>query len=92
MAASTASKVTTDHEEIRRWAAERDGKPAAATSPKRRNDDGAAIRICFPDDRGAKLDEISWKDWFKKFEAGRLALLYQEHIAGGDKSNFNRLV
>ena len=29
MAASTKSKVTTDHEEIRRWALARSGKPGS---------------------------------------------------------------
>jgi hypothetical protein len=93
MAANTASKVTTDHEEIVRWAVARDGRPAGAVRSKNGDDDGVLIRISFPADREASaLNEISWKDWFKKFEAGKLALLFQEHIAGGEKSNFHKLV
>jgi hypothetical protein len=47
----------------------------------------------FPYNRNAgSLNEISWDDWFKKFDAERLALLYQEHTAGGEMSNFNKLV
>ncbi len=94
MAAGTKSKVTTDHEEIRRWAAERSGTPAVTNHSKSASGDGdALIRICFPADRSQNSShEISWEDWFKKFDAGKLAFLYQDLTAGGEKSSFNKLV
>ena len=93
MAASTASRVTTNHEEIRRWAATRCGTPAVIVRPKSSDDDAGHICIYFPHNRNeGALDEISWEDWFKKFDAAKLALLYQENTAGGERSNFNKLV
>jgi hypothetical protein len=88
---TAASRVTIDHEEIRRWAEARNGKPA--TTIRSENGDGAPICIYFPSDCGqAGIDEISWKSWFKRFETHRLAFVYQEQNAGGEKSNFNQLV
>jgi hypothetical protein len=92
MAVSTKSKVTTNHEEIRRWASARGGYPTAISIPKR-GDTAGLIRISFPGDREqGSRDEISWDEWFKKFDEAELALLYQEHTAGGEHSNFNKLV
>ena len=88
---AAASRVTTDHQEILRWAEARSGKPATAV--RSQNGDGAPICICFPGDRDrAAIGEISWKNWFKRFETHSLALVYQEHNVGGEKSNFNQLV
>ncbi len=93
MAANTKSKVTTDHEEIRRWAAARNGTPAVILRFKTDDDGVAPITIHFPGDRSENsLDEVSWEAWFKKFDAAGLALLYQENTAGGEQSNFNKLV
>lgn len=89
---SDHSKTTTDHEEIKQWAEERGGKPA---SVKGTGDDKEAgiLRIEFPghgsDDR---LEEISWDEFFDKFEANKLAFLYQDETAGGDTSRFFKLV
>ena len=86
------SKVTTDHEEIRRWAEERGGKPARV---KRTGggDDPGILRIDFPGYSGAdSLEEISWDEFFRKFDENGLALLYQETTAGGQRSNFNKLI
>ena len=38
------------------------------------------------------LEEISWDDWFEKFEEKKLAFLHQDQTAGGKKSNFNNLI
>ena len=38
------------------------------------------------------LEEISWEEFFEKFDESDLALLYQEETAGGEKSNFNKLI
>jgi hypothetical protein len=51
------------------------------------------IRLDFPGYSGEQsLEHIDWKDWFKKFDENNLALVYQEKTAGGQKSNFNKLV
>lgn len=51
------------------------------------------IRLDFPGFSGEKsLEHIGWDEWFEKFDEHNLALLYQETTAGGERSNFNKLV
>jgi hypothetical protein len=86
------SKTTRDHEEIRRWAEERGGKPAHVKSTGSEEDIGI-LRIDFPGYSGeGSLEPISWGQFFEKFDERGLALLYQEETAGGERSNFNKLV
>ena len=97
------SKITTDHDEIRNWAEERGGRPATVRSTHGKghgqghdkNGGTGIIRIEFPDAPNSKhdaLEEISWEEFFEKFDESDLALLYQEETAGGEKSNFNKLI
>jgi hypothetical protein len=93
---SSASKakanVTTDHEEIRKWAEARGGKPACVKGTGGRGDTGL-LRIEFPArGRDENLQEISWDEFFKKFDDQGLAFLYQERTASGRPSRFNKLV
>ncbi len=90
--ARTTGKSTTDHDEIRRWAEERGGTPAHVRRTGSDADVGI-LRIDFPGYAdGDTLEEISWDDWFDKFDERALALIYQENTAAGQKSNFNKLV
>lgn len=90
--ARTASKVTTDHDEIRRWAEERGARPAAVKRTKRGGEVGI-IRLDFPGFTGEQsLQEISWDEWLQNFDKNNLALVYQDRTAAGRKSNFNKLV
>ena len=51
------------------------------------------IRLDFPGYSGGEsLQEISWDEWFEKFDREGLALLHQEKTASGEKSNFNKLI
>jgi len=84
---SGAAQVTTDHEEIQRWVEERGGKPACVRGTGGRGDTGL-LRIDFPDGPEAKLQPISWEDFFEKFEENSLAFLYQDK----EQSRFNKLV
>ena len=89
---SAASTVTTDHDTIRKWAEARGGKPAQVKSTGKQNDPGI-IRIDFPGYSGPdSLEEISWDEFFEKFDERNLALVYQEKTAEGQRSNFNKLV
>jgi hypothetical protein len=84
MPPSTTSKITTNHDEIRRWAEERGARPVAGNR---------TILLAFSGDDGDEsLIEIPWDRWFEKFERRKLALLYQEQTAGGERSNFNETV
>jgi hypothetical protein len=85
------SRMTTDPEEIRRWAEARGGVPAAVSGTKRRGEVGI-IRIDFPDGPEPSLEHISWDEWFQKFNENGLALVYQEKTSGGQPSRFNKIV
>ena len=89
--ASTTSKITIDHGEIRRWAEERGANPAIAIGIRDNESGGVCLHLPGSNGHGS-LREIGWKDWFKRFDQGKLALLYQEHTAGGEKSDFNQIV
>jgi len=89
---STSSHATTDHEVIKRWAEQRKGHPAAVERTAG-NDDVGIIRIDFPGYSGeGSLKEITWDEFFEKFEEKQLALVYQDKTADGKTSRFNKLV
>jgi ferritin-like metal-binding protein YciE len=86
------SRMTTDHDEIRRWAEERGAHPACVRRTGSKGDIGM-IRLDFPGYSGEQsLEPIAWDDWFEKFDSSGLALVYEETTARGQKSNFNKLV
>jgi hypothetical protein len=87
----STSDTTTDHDTIRKWAEERGGRPATVKGTESGNEDAGILRIDFqdPDDR---LEEISWDEWFEKFDEEKLAFLYQEQVKSGDESRFFKLV
>jgi hypothetical protein len=92
MAKSAESKVSTDHDEIRRWAEERGAKPTCVRGTGGGGDIGM-LRLDFPGYSGEEsLQPISWDEWFDKFDERGLALLHQQTTAGGERSNFNKLV
>jgi len=86
------SKQLTDHDEIRRWAEARGGKPACVKGTGG-GDDVGMIRIDFPGYSGeGSLEPISWDEWFDKFEESDLALVVENQGPEGDKARFNKLV
>ena len=93
MATGTSeSKVTTDHEEIRRWVEKRGGHPARVKGTERGESVGL-LRIDYPGFSGeGKLEEISWEEFFEAFEENNLAFLYQEKTKDGEESRFSKLV
>ena len=86
------SRKTTDHNEIRKWAEKRGGHPARVKTTGHDGDPGL-LRINFPG-YGTRdtLEEISWDEFFEKFETKKLAFLYQETTKSGDESRFFKLV
>jgi hypothetical protein len=89
---SASSRPLTDHNEIRSWAEERGAHPSCVRGTGDNNDVGM-IRLDFPGYSGeGKLEEISWDEWFDKFDESGLALLVQDETARGQRSNFNKLV
>ncbi len=88
------SKNTKNHDEIRKWAEARDAKPAEVASTHKGKEPGI-LRFEFPgapNHNDGKLQEISWDDFFAKFDENDLELVYQDKTAAGERSNFNKLV
>jgi hypothetical protein len=86
----TASKTTTDHDEIRRRAEERGGRPAGVKGTGRAGDPGV-LRIMF-DESEENLEEISWEQFFDAFEQNNLTFLYRERTSDGGVSRFHKFV
>ena len=88
------AQQTTDHDTIRSWAEERDGRPATVKGTHPGGEAGV-LTIHFPDvDTGGEedLEDISWNDWFDKFEQEGLAFLHQDETADGSTSRFFKVV
>ena len=82
------SRTTTDHDEIRRWVEERGGRPASVKGTGD-GDDAGVLRIDFPNAGDeTSLEEISWDEFFEKFEEKKLAFLYQDETSAGKGSRF----
>jgi len=83
------AKTTQDHDTIREWAQARGGKPATVSG----TGDGEAgiLRLDF-DPKDAKLDTITWGEFFEKFDEAQLAFLYQEETADGKQSRFHKFI
>lgn len=87
------SKTTTDSKVIRKWAEERQGKPATVESTQRDNEDVGILRIDFPGGAGSPpLTHISWEQFFEKFEEAGLAMIYQNETRDGEPSTFCKFV
>jgi hypothetical protein len=84
------SKTTTNHDEIRRWAEERCGVPAAVRDTGG-GDDAGVLRIEFRDPQD-DLGEVDWDRFFRTFDDRGLAFVYQERTAEGQLSRFNKFV
>lgn len=80
------STSTTDHTAIRRWVEERGGRPARVKATGSGQNPGI-LRFDFGEPDEA-LEEISWDEFFEKFDENELALLHSED----SKSRFNKLV
>lgn len=89
---ATTSKTTTDHDIIRRWAEKRGAVPSTVARTRSAKDVGV-IRLDFPGFSGeGSLQQISWDEFFDKFDTEGLAFVFQEKTAAGRTSNFNRFV
>lgn len=85
------AKVTTDHDEIRKWVEAREGRPARVKGTAGKDEEGGVLRIDFgkPD---PSLEKIDWDQFFDVFDERELAFLHQDETADGDKSYFNKFV
>lgn len=89
---SGGSTITTDHTTIQKWVEERQGKPATVKGTSKQGETGL-LRINFPGfGKETPFQEISWDEFFQKFEEKNLAFLYQETTKDGKKSRFFKFV
>jgi len=89
---ASKTNTTTDHDEIRRWVEEHDGKPASVRGTED-GDEAGVLRIDFPGGAGEdQLEHVEWDEWFAKFDDSDLAFLYQERKADGEDSTFFKFV
>jgi hypothetical protein len=93
MATSSTSSSTTDHEEIKAWVEKRGGKPATVKGTGDKKDHTGILRIDFPGYSGEdSLEEITWEEFFEKFDESNLQFLYQDKTSDGKESRFNKFV
>ena len=86
------SKSTVNHQEIKRWVEARNGRPATVKRTAK-GEEAGILRIDFPGYSGEhSLEEISWEDFFQKFEEAGLKFLYQDKTADGKESRFFKFV
>jgi hypothetical protein len=86
--AMSQATTTTDHDEIRRWAEERGGRPSVVRTGQ---GEGGILRFDFGED-DEKLEETSWEEFFKIFDDNKLALLHQDEAGAGGTSRFFKFV
>lgn len=84
------AKTTQDHATIRKWAEARGGKPATVSGTGESGGAGI-LRLDF-DPKDAKLDTITWGEFFEKFDEADLAFLYQDETGDGKKSRFHKFI
>ena len=88
----SGSQTTTDHDEIKKWIEERGGKPARVMGTGEKDDPGM-LRINFPGYGGKNtLKDITWEEFFDKFEEKQLAFLFQDKTKEGKESRFFKFI
>ena len=93
MARRAQERILIDHDEIRRWAEERGAVPARVKGTGGPDDVGI-LRLHFPEysQDNEKLEEISWEEFFEEFDRKKLALLVEDRMPDGRRSNFNKII
>ena len=91
--ATEHSQVTTDHDQIRRWAEDRGGHPATVQGTEHAGEHAGVLRINFPGSSADEaLEDIDWDTFFSKFEESQLAFVYQDETARGTESRFGKFI
>jgi hypothetical protein len=87
----TASKMTTDHDAIRKWAERRGGHPTSVTGTEHGKEAAGVLRLDFGV-KDEKLHAVDWDAFFDKFEESKLAFLYQDKTSDGKMSRFHKFI
>jgi len=84
--------VTTDHNTIRHWAEEREGKPGVVRGTEH-GSEAVKLQIDFPGHSGEdSLHDISWEEFFRLFDEEKLAFVYKHDTAHGEQSTYCKVV
>ena len=86
----STSQSTTDHEIIRRWIEERDGRPALVRDTVDGQGNGV-LRVDF-DGADDQLEQVDWDHFFAVFDRSKVAFLHQDKTADGGLSRFNKFI
>ena len=71
----------------------RSGAAGDGQGDRRGGEEAGILRIDFPGYSGEEsLEEISWEEFFDKFDDKKLAFLYQEKTGGGEQRRFCKFV
>ncbi len=84
------AKQTTNHDEIRRWVEKHKGRPATVKGTEHGSEHAGLLRIAFRHDEN--LEDVSWDDFFEKFDESKLAFLYQDKTKDGKESRFFKFI
>lgn len=86
------AKKTTNHDEIKSWAEERNGTPAIVSGTEEIQEGAGLLRIMFSDEKENDLERTDWNTFFETFDDKSLAFLYQDKTKEGDESRFFKFV
>ena len=87
------TKTTTNHDEIRRWAHDRGGRPSRIHNTFGSTLDSCVLQIDFLHDKyDDDVQEITWEEFFDLFDREHMVLVYQTETEGGNLSRFGRIV
>jgi hypothetical protein len=77
-------RITRNHEEIKHWAEERDGVPAVPKTNDVSSKTPQGLYIDFLDNgENKEMKQISWNEFFEKFEEKDLAFVYKDKVELG---------
>jgi hypothetical protein len=86
----SSARRTRDHDTIREWIEDRDGRPAIIR-PDDEERGGGILKVDFRD-KDDDLEEIDWDEFFEIFDDNDLVFLHQDETASGKPSRFNKFV
>ena len=89
----SASSKTVDHDEIRKWAEARGGRPSIVRTGggKGKKKSGGVLRIDFGP-KEENFEEISWDEFFEVFDQSHVSFLHQDQTKDGKESRFNKFI
>ena len=85
--------ITSDHALIKGWAEAHNARPASVKGTS--GNDIGTFRLMFPGYSSGGSQpflEISWDEFFRKFDENNLSFIYQDETIRRVKSNFNRFI